>query len=77
MIQFVKIATFVVIEDEIHFSLQCPFYANVRRQYLKPYYFCRPSAFKLVQLLCSQSTKELYSFAKYIKTAFTMRDINM
>ena len=66
-----------VIEDEFHFILQCPFYANVRRQYLKPYYFRRPSAFKLVQLLCPQSTKELCSLAKYIKTAFTMRTINM
>ena len=68
-----------VIEDEFHFILQCPFYVNVRRQYLKPYYFRRSSAFKLVQLLCSQSTKELYGLAKYsdIKTAFAMSDINI
>ena len=48
-----KKCNFGVIEDEFHFILQCPFYVNVRRQYLKSYYFCRPSAFKLVQLLCS------------------------
>ena len=40
-----------IIEDEFHFIIHCPFYANVRRQYLKPYYFRRPSAFKLGQLL--------------------------
>lgn len=66
---------FGVIEDNFHFILQCSFYANVRRQYLKPHYFRRPSAFKLVQKLCSQSTKELCSLAKYIKTAFSTRDI--
>ena len=49
----------------------------VRRRYLKPYYFRRLSAFKLVQLLCSQSTKELCSLAKYIKTAFSVKDINI
>ena len=50
---------FGAIEDAFLSILQCPFYDNVRRQYLKPYYFRRPSAFKLVQVLCSQSSKEL------------------
>ena len=63
-----------VIEDEYHFILQCPFYTNIRRQYIKAYFYRRPSAFKLVQLLCSESTKELCNLAKYIKTAFSMRE---
>ena len=63
-----------VIEDEYHFILQCPFYTNIRHQYIKAYFYRRPSAFKLVQLLCSESTKELCNLAKYIKTAFSMRE---
>ena len=47
----------VMIENEYHFILQCPFYINIRRQYLKSYHNRHKSAFKLVQLLCSESTK--------------------
>ena len=61
------------IEDEYHFILQCPLYTNLRHQYLKSYYYRRPSAHKHVQLLCTENTKELCNLAKYIKIAFSMR----
>jgi hypothetical protein len=40
-----------VVEDEYHFILQCEKYIDVRRRYLKKYYWQIPSCFKLVQLL--------------------------
>ena len=38
------------VEDEYHFILVCPLYDNVRQNYIKQYYWRRPSSFKLVQL---------------------------
>ena len=32
-------------EDEYHFILQCEKYIDVRRRYLKKYYWLRPSCF--------------------------------
>ena len=40
-----------VVKDEYHFILQCEKYIDVRRRYLKKYYWQMPSCFKLVQLL--------------------------
>ena len=39
-----------VVEDEYHYILQCEKYIDVRRRYLKKYYWLRLSCFKLVQL---------------------------
>lgn len=61
------------IEDEFHFMLQCPLYSNLRTQYIKPYYFRRPSAFKLIELLSTHNVKELCNLARYIKLAFDVR----
>ena len=45
------------IEDEFHFILHCPCYDTIRKQYIKPYYYSRPSSFKLVQLLNCENVK--------------------
>ena len=61
------------VEDEFHFVLKCPAYASLRVKFLKPYYFQRPSVFKLIQLFTSTNTKELCYLGKYIKNAFDIR----
>jgi hypothetical protein len=43
-----------VVKDEYHFILQYEKYIDVRRRYLKKYYWQMPSCFKLVQLLSVQ-----------------------
>jgi len=53
-----------VVEDEYHFILQCEKYIDVRRKYLKKYYWQRPSCFKLVQLLSVRNIKELSNLGK-------------
>jgi REP element-mobilizing transposase RayT len=40
-----------VLEDEFHFVLQCTKYNDLRKKYIKKYYWSTPSTFKLVQLL--------------------------
>ena len=47
------------IEDEFHFILKCNKYDDMRKKYIKPYYWKKPSSFKLVQLLSVCNIKEL------------------
>lgn len=62
-----------VIEDEYHFVLQCPCYSDLRKQYLKSYYYKKPSTFKLVQLLSTENVKDLRNLCKFIYHAFNLR----
>ena len=55
-----------VVEDEYHFILQCEKYIDVRRRYLKKYYWQMPSCFKLIQLLSVSNIRELKNLGKYL-----------
>ena len=39
------------IEDEMHFILSCPSYVNLRKQFIKSYYWKKPSVYNMLQLL--------------------------
>ena len=45
--------------------LICPFFKQIREQYLKSYYYIRPSHLKLEQLLCSSNNLVLLKLAKF------------
>ena len=62
------------IEDEFHFILKCPTYANFRSKYIKSYYRTRPSVFKLVQLLSTENVKELCNLGKFLINANKLRE---
>ena len=64
-----------VIEDEYHFILKCPKYAKLRTKCIKPFYYRRPSSFKLALLLSSQNVTELCNLGKYLFNALKQRDI--
>ena len=57
------------VEDEYHFILKCPYYNDLRLQYIKPYFCNRPSVFKLTKLLGSNNTRTLCSLGKYLLQA--------
>ena len=61
------------IEDEFHFVLMCPVYVDLRKKYIKKYYWERPSVIKLTQLLSVNNVSELCSLGKYIRDAFQLR----
>jgi hypothetical protein len=61
------------IEDEFHFILKCPFYSTLRDQYIKKYYYQRPSVFKLVKLLSTNNVGELCKLGKYLYLASKKR----
>ena len=37
------------IEDEYHFVIECILYQDLRKQYISPYFWKRPSMFKFVK----------------------------
>ena len=61
------------IEDEYHFILECSRYDDLRRKYVKQYYWRNPSAYKLVTLLSVRNVKELNNFGKYLCLAEKLR----
>ena len=62
------------IEDEYHFILVCKKYDNIRKIYIKQYYWRRPSSFKLVQLLSVHNVKELNNLDKFLCLAVKIRN---
>ena len=64
-------------EDEFHFILKCPYYHDIRTQYIKRYYTYstyRPSVYKVTQLLGSNKKRTLCSLGKYLIQACERRD---
>ena len=61
------------IEDEFHFILKCPIYNDLRVNYIKNYYYRRPSVFKLVQLLSVNNVKIVNNLGKYLYLASNRR----
>ena len=56
------------LEDEYHFILICKKdnLLELRRRYIKSYYFVNPSMFKLTQLLTSENRKTIRNLAIYV-----------
>jgi hypothetical protein len=61
------------IEGEFHFILKCPLYSDLRKQFLKKYYYSRPSVFKLMQLLSTNNVSELLKLGKFLNAAILLR----
>ena len=61
------------IEDEFHFICICSCFDNLRKQYLKKYYYQRPSMFKFLDLLNTQNKTTLFKITRYIKEALEIR----
>mgnify|MGYP001557678469 CR=1 FL=1 len=62
------------LEDECHFVCVCPGFIDIRKKYIKRYYYIRPSMFKFNELLNSQSKNILISLSKYIEESLSSRN---
>lgn len=62
------------IEDEYHFVLICPYYNDLRRIYIKRYFYTRPSMYKFINLLNTTKLKDLNNLAKFLINAFKLRE---
>ena len=57
------------IEDEFHFILICPFYKDIRENYIRQFYYRKPSMFKLIKLLNCSNINTLNGIGIYYKLA--------
>jgi len=62
------------VEDEVHFVLVCPRYAELREYYIPRKYTRIPSLFKLTMLFSNTSRPLLLRFSTFIMKAFSVRD---
>ena len=62
------------LENEFHFLLQCPIYSELRRIYIKKYYYNHYSVYKCIQLLSSRNVNIQRSLSKYVYYAFQLRN---
>ena len=61
------------MDDEMHFILLCPMHTNLRYNLIKPYYWRKPSVFKLLQLVNITNVKQLCNLGKCIFRALKLR----
>ena len=61
------------IEEDYHFVCICPCFNEVRRKFLKKYYYIRPSMYKFVSLLTSTNRKELIHLSLFVREALSIR----
>ena len=63
-----------VLEDEFHFVLECNLYKELREQYLKKYFYYRPSMLKFIELFKSNNAIVNRNLAVYVYKAMELRD---
>ena len=61
------------IEYEFHFVLKCTRFQNLRQQFIKKYYYKKPSMFKFVSVLKTNNKKETINLGEFLLQAFEER----
>ena len=62
------------IEDEFQFICICHHYEHLEIKYIKRFYRCRPSMYKLIMYLNSSNKVEQYMLSKFVNEAYTVRN---
>ena len=62
------------LEDEFHFTLECPAYSNLGSQYIKKKFWKRPNMLKFTELMTSENKSELQKLACYVYKSFELRN---
>ena len=72
-----KFCNMSMIENEYHFLLVCPLYAELRRKFLKAYFCHWPNMNKFDNLMMSNSKQVILNVAKFIYYALEMRKVEL
>ena len=64
-----KLFNLNVIESEYHLLLACPFYRNIRKNFLKKYYYTWPTINKFENLMTTENKKTILNISKYLYNA--------
>ena len=62
------------IEDEFHFLLECPLYADLRNDFIDQYFTNNPSRVKFCRLMNCTNERKLRNLAMFIYYAFRTRN---
>ncbi len=65
----------MILEDEYHFVLECPLYADLRKTYIRRYFWNRPSMFKFIELVTSENNIVCRRLAMFVHKAFAVRNL--
>ena len=61
------------VEDEFHFILECTNYNEIRRKYIKKYFWQRRNIPKFIELMTSTNKMIIRNLASYVYEAFGVR----
>ena len=61
------------LEDEYHFVLVCPVYADLRKKYIKKYFYKKRSVHKFIELMSTKNNSILKNLSKFVLEAFKCR----
>ena len=61
------------VEDECQFVIECILYQDLRKRYIAPYFWKRPSMFKFVNLINTTNKNYLRRLSVFIYQAFKQR----
>ena len=61
------------VEDEFHFFLECELYSQIRKKYIKKFYWGRPNMIKLKELMQTTNQKIQLNLAIFTEKAFKIR----
>jgi len=64
-----------VLEDEFHFLFECSLYNDIRKKYIKQYYWKRPNIPKFIELMQSDNQTINRNLANYVHKAFIQRNV--
>ena len=62
------------LEDEFHFLFECPLYSDIRKLYIKKYFWRHPNMIKFVELLTSENENTIKKLALFIHKSFEERN---
>ncbi len=65
------------LEDEYHFILECTMYTDIRKTYIRSYFYRRPNMVKFIQLIQSENSSIVRNLGVYIFKAFQIRNENL
>ena len=60
------------IEDEYHVTLVCEYFKDVRKKYIKPFYYQRPNVMTFLDLMNSVGKKDRFRLMLFLKVVFKM-----
>ena len=65
------------IQDEYHIVLKCAYYNEVRRKYIKSYYYRHPSTYKFQELMNTSNKRDAFRFNDIYKIIMKDYDSTM